>query len=481
MKISMLIDGAYVQAEGGRSFSRLDPVTGDVATEAPAASVADALRAVDAAARAFPGWAATSPAARRALLNKAADRLEAKTPDIIATAIAETGATGPWIGFNCMLAAGILREAASMTTQITGEVIPANKPGMLAMAQRKPLGVCLGIAPWNAPVILGTRAVAMAIACGNTVVLKASELSPATQLAIGEAFTEAGFPAGVLNVVTNAPEDAAEIVSALIAAPAVRHVNFTGSTRVGRIVAIKAAEHLKPALLELGGKAPLVILDDADLEGAVNAAAFGAFMNQGQICMSTERIIVHEGIADAFVAALAAKTSALPAGNPRGQVVLGALVTPEAAEKMDRIIADATAKGGTVTAGGSRDGSVVSATLIDHVDAGMTIYQEESFGPVKPIIRVANDDEAVRVANDTEYGLSAAVFSQNIQRAMAVADRIESGICHINGPTVSDEAQMPFGGVKNSGYGRFGGKAGIDAFTTIRWVTIEDPHQHYPF
>ncbi|WP_461479107.1 aldehyde dehydrogenase [Pararhodobacter aggregans] len=481
MKISMLIDGAYVQAEGGRSFSRLDPVTGDVATEAPAASVADALRAVDAAARAFPGWAATSPAARRALLNKAADRLEAKTPDIIATAIAETGATGPWIGFNCMLAAGILREAASMTTQITGEVIPANKPGMLAMAQRKPLGVCLGIAPWNAPVILGTRAVAMAIACGNTVVLKASELSPATQLAIGEAFTEVGFPAGVLNVVTNAPEDAAEIVSALIAAPAVRHVNFTGSTRVGRIVAIKAAEHLKPALLELGGKAPLVILDDADLEGAVNAAAFGAFMNQGQICMSTERIIVHEGIADAFVAALAAKTSALPAGNPRGQVVLGALVTPEAAEKMDRIIADATAKGGTVTAGGSRDGSVVSATLIDHVDAGMTIYQEESFGPVKPIIRVANDDEAVRVANDTEYGLSAAVFSQNIQRAMAVADRIESGICHINGPTVADEAQMPFGGVKNSGYGRFGGKAGIDAFTTIRWVTIEDPHQHYPF
>ncbi|PTW97699.1 aldehyde dehydrogenase [Pararhodobacter aggregans] len=481
MKISMLVDGAYVQAEGGRSFARRDPVTGDVATEAPAASVADALRAVDAAARAFPGWAATSPAARRALLNKAADRLEAKTPDIIATAIAETGATGPWIGFNCMLAAGILREAASMTTQITGEVIPANKPGMLAMAQRKPLGVCLGIAPWNAPVILGTRAVAMAIACGNTVVLKASELSPATQLAIGEAFTEAGFPPGVLNVVTNAPEDAAEIVAALIAAPAVRHVNFTGSTRVGRIVAIKAAEHLKPVLLELGGKAPLVILDDADLEGAVNAAAFGAFMNQGQICMSTERIIVHEGIADAFVAALAAKTKALPAGNPRGQVVLGALVTPEAAEKMDRIIADATAKGGTVAAGGSRDGSVVSATLIDHVGAEMTIYQEESFGPVKPIIRVADDDEAVRVANDTEYGLSAAVFSQNIQRAMAVADRIESGICHINGPTVSDDAQMPFGGVKNSGYGRFGGKAGIDAFTTIRWVTIEDPHQHYPF
>ncbi|MBN8291182.1 aldehyde dehydrogenase [Rhodobacter sp. NTK016B] len=481
MKISMLIDGANAQAEGGRIYERRDPVTGDVAVEVPAASVADAQRAVDAAARAFPGWAATSPAERRALLNKAADRLEEKTPDIIATAIAETGATGPWIGFNCMLAAGILREAASMTTQITGEVIPSNKPGMLSLAQRKPMGVCLGIAPWNAPVILGTRAVAMAIACGNTVVLKASELSPATHVAIGEAFTEAGFPAGVLNVVTNAPEDAAEIVAALIAAPAVRHVNFTGSTGVGRIIAQKAAEHLKPVLLELGGKAPLIILDDADLDGAVNAAAFGSFMNQGQICMSTERIIVHEGIADAFVEALAKKASALPAGNPRDEVVLGSLVTPEAAEKMDKIIADAKAKGGKVVAGGTRDGSVVSATLIDHVGADMTIYQQESFGPVKPIIRVADDDEAVRVANDTEYGLSAAVFSQNVQRAMAVADRIESGICHINGPTVADEAQMPFGGVKNSGYGRFGGKAGIDAFTTIRWLTIEDPGQHYPF
>lgn len=481
MKISMLIAGKPVEAEGGRTYQRHDPVTGEVATEAPAASVADALRAVAAAQAAFPAWAATAPGQRRAILNKAADRLDAMTPDIIAGGIAETGATGPWLGFNCMFGANILREAAAMTTQITGEVIPSNKPGCLSMAMRRPVGVCLGIAPWNAPVILGVRAVAMAIACGNTVVLKASELSPFIHRAIGDALTEAGLPDGVVNVITNAPEDAGEIVAALIAAPEVKHVNFTGSTRVGRIIAMKAAEHLKPALLELGGKAPLVILDDADLEGAVNAAAFGAFMNQGQICMSTERIIVHEGIADAFVAALAAKAGALPYGNPRDKVVLGALITPEAAEKMDRIIADATAKGGRVIAGGQRDGSVVAATLIDNVSDDMTIYQEESFGPVKPIIRVASDDEAVRVANDTEYGLSAAVFSRDIKRAMAVAERIESGICHINGPTVSDEAQMPFGGVKNSGYGRFGGKAALDAFTLTRWITVEDPAQHYPF
>ncbi|MDD7972956.1 aldehyde dehydrogenase [Roseinatronobacter alkalisoli] len=481
MKISMLIGGKAVEAEGGRTYDRHDPVTGEIATQAPAASVADALRAVAAAHAAFPAWAATAPGQRRAILNKAADKLDAMTPDIIAGGIAETGATGPWLGFNCKLGGDILREVAAMTTQITGDVIPSNKPGCLSMAIRRPLGVCLGIAPWNAPVILGVRAVAMAIACGNTVVFKASELSPFIHRAIGDALTEAGLPDGVINVITNAPEDAGEIVAALIAAPEVKHVNFTGSTRVGRIIAMKAAEHLKPALLELGGKAPLVVLDDADLEGAVNAAAFGAFMNQGQICMSTERIIVHEGIADAFVAALAAKAGALPYGDPREKVVLGALITPEAAEKMDRIIGDAKAKGGKVVAGGARDGSVVAATLIDNVSDDMTIYQEESFGPVKPIIRVANDDEAVRVANDTEYGLSAAVFSRDIRRAMAVAERIESGICHINGPTVSDEAQMPFGGVKNSGYGRFGGKAALDAFTLTRWITIEDPDQHYPF
>ena len=481
MKISMLIGGADVAARDNRTFERRDPVTGEIATVAPAASVEDAKMAAEAAGKAFPEWSVTSPGLRRTLLLKTADELDAMTPDIVRTTTAETGATATWIGFNCMLGAGMLREAASMTTQITGEVIPANKPGTLAMAQRKPLGACLGIAPWNAPVILGVRAIAMAVACGNTAVLKASELCPATHMAIGEAFRRAGFPDGVLNVITNAPEEADDVVSALISAPDIRHINFTGSTSIGRIIAQKAAAQLKPVLLELGGKAPMVVLDDADLEGAVNGAAFGAFMNQGQICMSTERIIVHEGIAEKFVEALAAKAAALPAGNPREEVVLGSLVTSEAAEKMDTLMADANAKGGRIVAGGKRTGAIVEATLIDNVTPDMRIYAEESFGPVKSIIRVKDDEEAIRVANDTEYGLSAAVYSSDIQRARHVADRIESGICHINGPTVGDEAQMPFGGVKDSGYGRFGGKAGVDAFTSIRWVTIEDPHQHYPF
>ena len=481
MTLHMLIGGEALAATGDRTFIRNDPVTGEVATVAAAASVADALKAVAAAQAAFPVWAAMGPTDRRRLLNKAADVMDAKTPDFIAAAIAETGATGPWIGFNVMLAANMLREAASMVTQIGGEIIPSNKPGTLAMGVLKPRGVCLGIAPWNAPVILGTRAVAMALACGNTVVLKSSELCPATQRLIGQCFADAGFAPGVVNVVSNAPEDAAAIVKALIEAPEVKHVNFTGSTKVGRIIGRIAGEALKPALLELGGKAPLVVLNDADVDAAVNAAIFGCFMNMGQICMSTERIIVDASIADEFATKFAARAAKLPAGNPRGQVVLGGLCTPGAGEKMDALIADALAKGGKVLAGGTRDGAVVTATVIDHVTPDMRVYTEESFGPVKPIIRVNDEEEAIRVANDTEYGLSSAVFSRNIQRAMAVANRIESGICHINGPTVADEAQMPFGGVKASGFGRFGGKAAIAAFSELRWITIEDPNQHYPF
>lgn len=481
MTIPLLINGQAVAATGGRSFERRDPVTGAVASTVAAASVEDALAAVAAAEAAFPAWARVAPAERRRLLNRAAEVMEARTPDFIAAAMAETGATGPWIGFNVALGAGILREAAASVTLIGGEVIPANKPGTLAMAVARPKGVCLGIAPWNAPVILGTRALAMAVACGNTVVLKSSELCPATHHLIGQCFAEAGFPAGVVNVVSNAPEDAASVVEALIRAPAVRHVNFTGSTKVGRIIGRLAGEELKPALLELGGKAPLVVLEDADIDAAVNAAIFGCFMNQGQICMSTERVIVDDRIAETFAAKFAARASALPAGDPRGKVVLGGLCAPGAGEKMEELIADARAKGARVLCGGTRDGAVVAATVIDHVTPQMRIYAEESFGPVKSILRVSGEDEAVRLANDTEYGLSSAVFSRDIRRAMAVADRIQSGICHINGPTVADEPQMPFGGVKASGHGRFGGKAAIAEFTDLRWITIEDPQQHYPF
>ena len=480
MNVSLLIDGAEVKARSGATFERKDPVTGKVASVAQAASPEDVNAACDAAAAAFPAWAEMGPNARRTLLLKAADLLASRSDDFVKLMIEETGATGIWAGFNVMLAAGMLREAACMTTQITGEVIPSDKPGSLALAIRQPAGVCVGMAPWNAPVILCVRAFAMALACGNTVVIKASETCPATHVLIGKIMNEAGLPKGVLNVITHAKADAPKVVEALIAHPAVRRVNFTGSTKVGRIIAELAARHLKPVLLELGGKAPLIVLDDANLEDAVDAAAFGAYLHQGQICMSTERIIVDNKIADAFVSMLATKANALTYGDPRGKVVLGSLVELAAAERMDELIKDATAKGAKLVAGGKRNGSIMQASLLDHVTPGMRIYDEESFGPVKSVIRVKDVDEAVKIANDTEYGLSAAVFGQDIKRALSVAKRIQSGICHINGPTVADEAQMPFGGTKGSGYGRFGGKAAIDEFTELRWITIEG-HQHYPF
>ncbi len=480
-QVDLLIGGEKHPATGEKRFERKDPMTGEVATDAAAGTAEDVDRAVEAAARAFADWSETGPSKRREILMEAADVMEERTSEFIEVGIAETGATGPWIGFNVGFAAKILREAAAMTTQIKGEIVPSDKPGNLAMAWRQPVGVLVGMAPWNAPVILGTRAVAMPIACGNTVVLKASEMCPRLHMMIAECLEEAGLPKGVINVVTHSADDAPEVVGRLVEHPKVKRVNFTGSTRVGRIIAEKAAKHLKPVLLELGGKAPQVILDDADIPAAVNAAAFGAFMNQGQICMSTERIIVDDSIADDFVAAFGKKAAGLPHGNPRDQVVLGSVIDRATIDKVDALIEDALSKGAVLVTGGAEEGTVMPATILDKVTPEMKLFYEESFGPVVCIIRAADTDHAVDLANDTDYGLSASVFGKDIRRALSVAKRIESGICHINGPTVHDEAQMPFGGVKASGYGRFGGTAGIDSFTELRWITIEDPDQHYPF
>jgi len=480
--ISMLIGGEQTQARSGATFTRLNPLDGLVATTAPAASPEDAIAAVDAAAAAFPAWARTGPGERRALLMKASHALEARAEDFTRAMAAETGSSALWAGFNVHLAADMLLEAATLTTQIEGQVIPSNVPGSLATATRQPAGVVLGIAPWNAPVILGVRAVAVPLACGNTVVLKGSEMCPATHQLIIQALQDAGLPKGVVNFVTNAPADAAQVVEAMIAHPAVRRVNFTGSTHVGRIIAQRCATHLKPSVLELGGKAPLLVLDDADLDAAVNGAAFGAFANSGQICMSTERIVVDEKVADAFVAKLAAKAKALPLGDPRkGPVVLGSVVDMATVRRVNELIDDALAQGATLVCGGKADNTLMPATLLDHVTPKMRIYREETFAPVKAIVRVDGEEAAIACANDNEFGLAAAVFTRDTARGWRVAQRIESGICHVNGPTVHDEAQMPFGGVKASGWGRFGGRAGIEAFSELRWITVQTAPRHYPF
>ena len=462
-------------------FERMNPITGAVASTARAMKAADIAAIAERADLAFPVWAAMGPNARRAVLMKAADCLEAKRADLIEAMMTETGASAAWGGFNVMLAVGMIREAASITTQIGGEVIPSDKPGCLSLALREPVGVILGIAPWNAPVILGVRAIAVPLACGNAVIMKASELSPRVHSLIIEAFVEAGFPEGVVNVVTNAPEDAGEVVGALIDHPAIKRINFTGSTTVGKIIAKRAAEHLKPCLLELGGKAPFIVLEDADLDEAVKAAAFGAFMHQGQICMSTERIIVVDAVADAFAEKFAAKAGTLIAGDPReGKSPLGAVVGLGTVHHVNSLIDDAVAKGATVIAGGKGDSVIMNATVVDGVTSAMNLYRDESFGPVTAMIRATDEADAIRLANDSDYGLSAAVFTRDTARGLRIARQIKSGICHVNGPTVHDEAQMPFGGVGASGYGRFGGKAGIDSFTELRWITIESQPGHFP-
>ncbi|TWH75877.1 acyl-CoA reductase-like NAD-dependent aldehyde dehydrogenase [Azomonas agilis] len=478
--VPLLIDGQARPARSNRTFERCNPLTGAPVSRIAAASVEDADAAVAAAQKAFPAWSALGPAERRAYLNKAADMLEARSDEFMALAV-ETGAAANWYGFNVHLAAEVLREAAAMTTQITGSVIPANMPGNFAMALRQPCGVVLGIAPWNAPIILAARAIAMPLACGNTVVLKASEQSSAVHRLLGQILQEAGLGDGVVNVITNAPEDAPIIVERLIANPAVRRVNFTGSTHVGRIIGELSARHLKPAVLELGGKAPVLVLEDADLEATVKAVAFGAFFNQGQICMSTERILVDERIAEDFIERLVRKVSTLSVGDPSaGQSVLGSMIDAVAATRVQALVDDAVAKGARLLCGGRSEGSLMQATLLDGITPEMRLYREESFGPVAVIIRAQGDEALLALANDSEFGLSAAVFSQNISRALNLAQRMDSGICHINGPTVQDEPQMPFGGVKSSGYGSFGAKASIEHFTQLRWVTVQTSPRDYP-
>jgi vanillin dehydrogenase len=475
-EVKLLIGDRDVAAKNSATFNRENPVSGEVATRAANASVEDARAAADSAWKAFPAWSALGPTARREKLNKAADLLEARSAQFATILSTETGATEHWGHFNVHFAALILREAAAMTTQIQGEVVPSDVPGMIAMSIKQPVGVCLGIAPWNAPVILGVRSIAMPLACGNTVILKASEVCPATHRLIGTVLKEAGLGEGVVNVITHDAKSAGEVVEALIAHPAVKRINFTGSTRVGKLIAQMGAKYLKPVLLELGGKAPLVVLDDADIDAAVNATVFGAYANSGQICMSTERVIVHEKVADEFAKKLAARVAALP--GP----VLGSVVGRSTVERVEKLVSDAVSQGAKVLCGAEKCAdTMMKGVVVDHVTPKMTLFREESFGPQVSITRAKSNDEAIDLANDTEYGLSAALFTRDIAKGIELAKRIESGICHINSPTVQDEAQMPFGGVKASGYGRFGGRAGVNEFTETRWITIQTTPRKYPF
>src|SRR3984893_17678617 len=374
-------------------FERIDPMTNKPASKAQAMTAKEAAAVADRAAAGFEAWSQLGPSFRRATLAKAAASLEARKDQFVAAMMSEVGATAGWAMFNIMLAAGMVREAGALTTQIAGEVIPSDKPGCLSMALREPVGVVLGIAPWNAPIILGVRAIAVPLACENTVILKASEVCPATHWLIGTVLNEAGLSEGVVNVITHDPKDSEPVAEALISHLAVKRINFTGSTRVGKIIAGLSAKYLKPALLELGCKAPLIVLEDADLDAAVDATVFGAFANSGQICMSTERVIVDERVADQFATKLAKRVAGLPVGDPRkGDFVLGSVVSRSTVERVQQLVRDAVGKGAKVLCGGeSADGTIMKGIVVDEVTPDMSLFREESFGPQVSITRVRSD------------------------------------------------------------------------------------------
>ncbi len=394
--------------------------------------------------------------------------MEAGVEDVVEIACAEVGSAPDWIRFNVTLAAGMLRQTADFAAPLASDDQRIDNH----VLRRRPAGVVLGIAPWNAAVTLATRAVAAPLACGNTVVLKGSELCPATHEWVAGIINSAGLPSGVLNYITNAPDHAEEVVEALIAHPAIRRVNFTGSTRVGREIAVAAARHLKPCLLELSGKGTMVVLADADLDAAARAAAHGSFFNQGQVCMSTERILVVDSIADAFAAKLRAETEALRSRS--GCAPLGTLISPSAAVRIGSIVEDALDRGAELVTGGELSGGGIQPTVLDHVTPDMRLYSEEAFGPIAGIIRVRDREEALSVANDTEYGLVSSIFTADVDAALAMLNEIETGIGHVNGSTVDDDPAMPFGGMKASGYGRFGGLEAIREFTECQWISIHD-------
>jgi len=479
----MYINGEWIGAIDGAAYDDMNPYTGEVFARVPSAKRADAKRAIDAATSAFPAWSHTLPAERQALFLKAADILEKKQMEIVTILAEETGCTFGFAMFQTMFTPGLLREAAAQVHQPKGEIIPADLPGAFYMAVRQPVGVVAGIGPWNAPLILSLRAICMPIAYGNTAVLKPStEAAVAGGVVIAEVFHEAGFPKGVLNLVTNGPGGSGEIGDEFIEHPKVRRINLTGSTAVGRQIAEKAGRYLKRVALELGGQNPMIILRDADIDNAVNAAAFGGFLHQGQICMSTRRIIVEKEIAKEFIEKFVKKVSAFKVGNPKEpDTIIGPLINQYQFDLVKNSVEAAVHDGAKILCGGKSEGLCYYPTVIVNAKLSTPFSCEETFGPVVSVIEVKNEDEAVAVANDTMYGLSAAVCTRDLAKGLAIAERIESGIVHINDQTVHDEPQVPFGGVKNSGWGRFGGKAALEEFTELRWISMQLTQRQYPF
>lgn len=476
---SLYIDGKWTPAADGAVADDFNPATGALFARVAQASRADAVRAVDAAYRARESWGRVIASERAAILLRAADILASKVDDIRDVLIEESGSTFGKSMFEVMYCIDLLRSAAGDVRHIFGETLPHSAPGQIGMTVRQPLGVIAGIAPFNAPFLLAMKKVVLALAAGNCFVLKPSEETPVSGVKIAEIFHEAKLPPGVLNVVPGPAKDVGDV---LLTDPRIRMITFTGSTKVGKLIAVEAAKNLKKFTLEMGGKNPLIVLRDADVDYAVRAGCFGIYFHQGQVCMANSRIIVEAPVFDEFCEKFAARSRTYKVGDPRDpHTVIGPLIRRSQCAFIDEHVADASAKGAKVLTGGTHQNNFYQPTVIAGVTPEMRIYSEESFGPITSIIKVNSAEEALKVANDTSYGLSAGVITNDLQKAMDLALRLESGMVHINDTTVTDEPHVPFGGVKNSGFGREGGNYSMEEMTELKWITIQLGQRQFPF
>lgn len=469
--VPFFIDGKEVLPE--RKFNVVSPASGNIVHQAGSATEPDVRAAVDAAAKAFKTWRKSLPRQRRDIFLKAAEIMQRRKEELSQYMMDETGCPRMWGDFNVDTAKEFIIDIAGRLATLEGSIPTTADPNTGAMVLREPFGVILAIAPWNAPYILGVRSVLFPLAAGNTAILKGSELCPRTMWGLCSVFHEAGLPDGVLNLLFHEPANAASVTQMLIADPAVKKINFTGSTVVGRIIGKLAGEQLKPVLLELGGKAPAIVWEDADLDNAAVQCALGAFLNSGQICMSTERILVHKNVRAEFEKRLVGAIDNIFGARHDAPV----LINGAGVAKNKKLIADALSKGASVLYGDA-DAQEDTATrmrpvVVGGVKTDMDMYQTESFGPTVALYEVETEEEALRIANDTEYGLSSAVFTEDLRRGLRFAGEIESGAVHINSMTVHDETALPHGGAKASGYGRFNAAHGLAEWVRTKTVTFK--------
>lgn len=479
LEYQLYINGDYQPARSGKTDVSLNPATGEVYARVQQAGVEDAVLAIDSAWQAFQCWKDTAPTDRESIFLKAADLIDAKAQALRDILIDEAGSSVLKASYEVAHSAAFLRGIAGECRRVKGETYLSSYPGVQSYSIRRPLGVVLAISPFNFPLLLSIRKIGWAIAAGNCVLLKPSEATPVIGLKLAEIMTEAGLPDGVLNVI---PAHGQDIGDRVIADSRVKKVTFTGSTRVGKAISLDCARYNTRCTLEMGGKNPLVVLNDADVDYAVNVAAFSNFMHQGQVCMTGSRVIVEADVFDEFVEKLAIKAAGLKVGHPRDAgVIIGPLIRPEQPAFIQSQVDAAIEQGARLLTGGSYHDSFYQPTVLADVTPSMSIFRTECFGPVASVVKARDHVHALELANDSLYGLSSAVITNDLQKSLYFIEGIESGMVHINGPSIRDEATIPFGGVKDSGMGREGGQFSMDEFTELKWVTIQAGQQQFPF